>query len=136
MLRAFDAPSREECTARRPITNTPLAALTLLNDPTFIETARVLAAEALREKIADDEMRLVILCLKVLSRPPTEREVAVLAGLLKRNRAQYAADPESAAKLLKVGRAPAPADVPAVQRAAWTSVTRALLNLNETITRN
>src|SRR5438876_6193709 len=81
MLRAFDAPSREECTAQRTISNTPLAALTLLNDPSFVEAARVLAARLLREGGATDAERIHWAWRAVLSRAPSEREVAALIRL-------------------------------------------------------
>jgi hypothetical protein len=135
MLRAFDAPSREECAARRPITNTPLAALALLNDPTFVEAARVLAARALREGGATEEGRIRWAWRVVLSRAPADREVAALAGLYRRTREQYTAEPAAASELLQVGLAPVPPDLDPVAVAAWTAVTRALLNLSETITR-
>ena len=75
MLKAFDAPSREECTAQRPRSNTPLAALTLLNDPTFVEAARAFAARVLKQP-ADwsDEERIGYAVKLVLSREPDVQE--------------------------------------------------------------
>lgn len=136
MLRAFDAPSREICTAERPISNTPLAALVLLNDPTFLEAARVLAARAIHEGGADDEARLRWLWRHVLSRDATSEEIALLRELLEQDRAEYIADREAAADLLSIGLTPPPNDIDQVELAAWTSVARAVLNLNETMTRN
>ncbi len=136
MLRAFDAPSREECTAQRPVTNTPLAALTLLNDPTFVEAARVLAARILREGGSTEEARLRWAWRVAVSRAPDPRETASLARLYRSNREVYAADPAAAKALLGTGLAPVPADLDPVDLAAWTAVARALLNLSETITRN
>jgi hypothetical protein len=136
MLKAFDAPSREECTNQRPQSNTPLAALVLLNDPTFVEAARVLAARVVNEGGETDAERVAWAWRAVLSRKPNEREVAALTRLYQQNRKQYDADPAAAKKLLRVGLAPAPKDLDAAELAAWTAVARALLNLNETITRN
>ena len=131
MLKAFDAPSREECTAQRPRSNTPLAALVLLNDPTFVECSRVLAAKVL----AHDGDRLAHLFREVLARAPDDTERAVLTKLLERNRAEYRPNPTAAADVLKVGLAPAPKDADPVELAAWAAVCRAVLNLSETITR-
>jgi hypothetical protein len=135
-LLAFDAPSREMCTARRPVSNTPQAALALLNDPSQVEAARVLAGRALREGGADDDGRLSWLWRRVLSRPPAPEEAAVLAALLAKHRREFAADPDAARRLVAVGRAPADPDVDPDALAAWTSVARAVLNLDETITRD
>jgi mono/diheme cytochrome c family protein len=135
MLKAFDAPSREECTARRPVSNTPLAALTLLNDPSFVEMARVFAVRILREGSADDSRRLRWAWQTALNREPTAGELATLSTLLDESRSSFRAAPESAEKLLSVGLAPRPADLDAVELAAWTAIARALLNLHESITR-
>ena len=136
MLRAFDAPSREECTAQRPLTNTPLAALTLLNDPTFVEAARVLATRIMREGGNTPERRIRWTWRLTLSREPLDREVNALARLYVRSRDQYRADPEAANQLISTGLTPVPKDLDPVELAAWTSVSRALLNLSETINRN
>jgi hypothetical protein len=136
MLKAFDAPSREECTAQRPASNTPLAALTLLNDPSFVEAARVFAARILREGGAAEAERIRWAWRAVLSRPPAEREVAALARLYRLNREQYESDRAAAKELLRAGLAPQPNDIDVAELAAWTAVARALFNLNETITRN
>jgi hypothetical protein len=134
MLRAFDAPSREECTAQRPVSNTPLQALTLLNDPTCLEAARVLAARVLAEGKRSDSEVIVRMWRLVLVRTPEEREVGVLLRLLKASREKYA-DEDEAKKLLSVGLAPYPKDLSVTELAAWASVARVLLNLDETITR-
>jgi hypothetical protein len=136
MLRAFDAPTREECTVRRPMSNTPASALTLLNDPTFIEAARVLAVRVWEQDRLDDAGKIQWLWNEVLSRPPRESESRVLADYLADSRREYADDPEAAGQLLEVGLAPIPEAVPQQELAAWTSVCRAVLNLSESITRN
>ena len=134
MLAAFDAPSREECTASRSSSNTPLQALNLLNDPTFVEAARVLAADLAKDGSSiDDQIENAF--QRILNRLPSAEEAALLANLHADQLERYQNSPEEAAKLLKVGMNPAPADLDPVQLAAMTAVTRALLNLHETITR-
>ena len=135
-LRAFDAPTREECTAERPISNTPQAALALLNDPTFVEAARVLAARVLQEAPGNDAARLELAFRLVTSRTPDSSERTPLLELLEAHRRQYRGNPDAAQQLLKVGLAPIPAGLDNGELAAWTSVARTLLNLNEAITRN
>ncbi|HKB05687.1 MAG TPA: PSD1 and planctomycete cytochrome C domain-containing protein [Gemmataceae bacterium] len=136
MLKAFDAPTREECTAQRPRSNTPLAALVLLNDPTFIEAARAFAARVLGQGGMADADRVTFAFRETTSRPPDEVERGVLMKLLEKNRARYQADPKSAAEVIRFGLAPVPKDADPVELAAWTAVCRALLNLNETMSRN
>jgi hypothetical protein len=134
-LTAFDAPSREECTNERPRSSTPLQALVLLNDPTYVEAARVLAANVLKEGKTTPE-RITAAYRRALSRPATPEEVKVLEGLLEKHRAEFKKDPDGAQRLMKVGLAPLPANVEPAELAAWTSVARVILNLHETITRN
>jgi hypothetical protein len=134
-LLAFDAPTREECTVERPRSNTPLQALVLLNDPTYVESARVFAQRLMAEGGADAEARLRWAYGRALARKPLAQELAVLGGLLEKHRAQFAADPASADKLLTIGETPLSADLDRVELAAWTSVLRVLLNLHETVTR-
>jgi mono/diheme cytochrome c family protein len=136
MLKAFDAPSREECTAQRPISNTPLAALTLLNDPTFVEAARVFAARILREGGETTEARIRWAWREALSREPAQGEVRSLAKLYELSLAEYREDPQAAEKLLNVGMAPRPERVDGVELAAWTTVGRGVMNLSEFISRN
>ncbi|HZY88594.1 MAG TPA: DUF1553 domain-containing protein, partial [Gemmataceae bacterium] len=135
-LLAFDAPSREECTVERPRSNTPLQALVLLNDPTYVEAARALAERVLREGSASAEGRLHFAYRQVLSRHARPEEVKLLIALHERHLMQYKADPKAAAELLRVGQHPLPANADAAELAAWTSVARVLLNLHETITRD
>ena len=135
-LLAFDAPSREECTAERSISNTPKAALALLNDPTYVEAARAMAARVIAEGGKETKSRIQWAWREATSRPPSQQEAAVLEGLLKTNRQFYNENPPAAAKLLKVGLKAPPKNVDPAELAAWTSITRAILNLNEVITRN
>jgi len=142
MMKAFDAPSREECTAQRPHSNTPLAALTLLNDPTFLEAARALATRILNESQGNsDELRFDFAMQLVLNRSPDAGEVELLRTLLHDSKTYYQMHPEAAAIFVAVERlvSKASADDASsdqVELAAWMSVARALLNLDETITRN
>lgn len=133
-LLAFDAPSREEATCDRARSNIPQQALVLLNDPTYVESARVLAAAVLRQP-GDELAKLNLAFQKVTSRMPTADELAVFLELLGKHRAEYAADVAAAKQLLAVGSAPVPDDLPPSELAAWTSVARVMLNLSETITR-
>lgn len=134
-LVAFDAPSREECTVERPRSNTPLQALTLLNDATYVEAARTFAERILREG-SSTESRVRLAYRLALNRAPQAAEVKLLADLHGQHLQQYQSDPSAAAALLKVGDRPAPKDLDAAELAAWTSVARVVLNLHETITRN
>ncbi|QDS96024.1 Planctomycete cytochrome C [Roseimaritima multifibrata] len=136
MLKAMDAPSREECTAQRPRSNTPNAALVLLNDPTFLESARVLGARILIEGGESADSRIDFAYRVVLSRSPDEEERVVLKALLEATQAEYVSKPATADLLLQTGIAPIPDGLDKIELASWTAVSRALLNLNETVTRN
>ena len=135
MLKAFDASTREECAAQRARSNTPLAALVLLNDPTFVEAARVLAQRVATDGGKTDAERVAYAFRQVTSRKPDDTESRVLLKLLEKNRVAYAADPKAAAELLRIGQSPPARDMNAPELAAWTAVCRALLNLSEAITR-
>ncbi len=137
-LLAFDAPSREECIAERMVSNTPQAALALLNDPTYVEAARAFAqniaflgGESVDEKL-DWAFR------RALSRRPSMAEREILNKLLAAHRKQYLADGKAADALLGVGLSNRPegAGDEKADLAAWTSLSRVILNLSETITRN
>jgi len=134
-LLAFDAPSREECTVERPRSNTPLQALVLLNDPTYVEAARALAARMMRESDSAAPDRIRFAFRAVLSRLPSGEEQAVLMDLYQKHLDEYRADSQAADKLLQVGEVPAPPDLDRADLAAWTSVARTILNLHESITR-
>lgn len=135
-LVAFDAPSREECTVERPRSNTPLQALALLNDPTYVEAARVFAARIVKQGGNTPASKLDYAFRQALSRPPRPAEAEVLLALYENHRQQYAADAESAKRLIHSGAAPTPEDIPPEELAAWTSVARAMFNLHEMISRN
>lgn len=135
MLKAFDAPRREECTAQRPRSNTPLASLTLLNDPTFVEAARAFA-DRIMTSANDDQGRLDVAFRLAVSRSLEDFERDLLTELLVASREQYRADEASARALVSTGLAPKNDEVSVVEHAAWTTVARAILTLGETTTRN
>jgi hypothetical protein len=135
MLKAFDAPTREECTPQRQQSSTPQAALVLLNDPTFVECARVLAQRAMREAPADDEARLLFLCHEVLLREPSEDERAALRDLLRACRDLPGQNQVAADALLSVGMAPVDPGLDRAALAQWAQVARVLLNLSQFVTR-
>ncbi|MBN9122794.1 MAG: PSD1 domain-containing protein [Planctomycetes bacterium] len=133
MLTGFDAPDSNVCAVRRERSNTPLQALTLLNDTVFVEASQALAKRVLTEQKgaadADRTTRAFRLCL---GRAPTEAESERLAKLLGQFRKLTADDPDGAAKLLGTHK---PAGVPATEAAAWVALARALMNLDEFVTR-
>lgn len=135
-LLAFDAPSREECTVDRPRSNTPLQALVLLNDPTYVEAARAFAERMVLEGGGDAGSRIQFACRQALNRPASPAEVKLLSDLHQHHSKQYQRDPQAAQALLAVGDPPPVKDADAAELAAWTSVARVVLNLHETITRN
>ena len=134
MLANFDAPSREECTALRPISNTPQQALTLLNDPSFVEAARVFAQKLVASPAKSDEARLNLAYQRALGRAAKPAELASLKKFLAAQREHLQSDADEPVKLQKVGLAATPKNMDAVELAAWTSVCRVVLNLHETIT--
>ncbi len=134
-MSAFDAPSREECTAERPRSNTPLQSLVLLNDPIFVESARVFATRLLQSEATIEE-RLNDAFLSALSRPVRPAELEILTALLQKHRDEYAADPAAATALVSVGQHPQAEGIDPIELAAWTSVSRVIFNLHESVTRN
>jgi len=134
MLANFDAPSREECTANRIVSDTPQQALTLLNDPSFVEAARAFATSLLKATPTSDLKTLDAAFHRALARSPRPRESSSLIGFLDTQRKQYGEVPDDAVKLMRVGNQPAPKSQQ-VELAAWTQVCRVILNLHETITR-
>jgi hypothetical protein len=125
----FDAPNREVCVARRATTNTPLQALVLLNDPTYVEAARRLAECMMKDGGLDIGFKSAV------ARPPTGDESRILMGIHATALARFRADPESAKKLLAVGESPRDMTLNEMELAAWTTVASTILNLDETITK-
>jgi hypothetical protein len=132
---AFDATTREECTAERTRSNIPQQALALLNDPSYVEAARALALRVMKESQGEDSARIAWLWREALQRLPTDQERRALIELLVKHREEYKADLPAAQALGKMG-APVAADVDAAELAAWSSVARVVINLHEFITRS
>jgi hypothetical protein len=132
----FDAPTREECAVSRTTSNTPLQALDLLNDPIYVEAARVFAQNALARGGKSFNTELEWIFERALNRAPTAQERDVLRGLYDRSQKRFAANPAGARELVATGEAAPSPSVNAVRLAALTTVTRTVLNLHEVITRN
>lgn len=135
-LVTFDAPDRETCTVKRARTNTPLQALILMNDPTYVEAHRKLAERTLISGGASLEEKIQSLFHRVLARPATDRELATARTLLEKQFARYQQQPEAAEKLLKVGESPRSSEFSISELAAWTILAGTILNLDEAVTRN
>jgi hypothetical protein len=133
MLVNFDAPSRDECTADRSPSNSPQQALTLLNDPSFVEASHAFASRLLSEG-SDFETILDAAFEHALSRRPHSDEVESLRGLYERQLAYYREHPDEAEAFLSIGNTPTEAPN-SVELAAWSQLCRVILNLHETITR-
>ncbi|HUG20576.1 MAG TPA: DUF1553 domain-containing protein, partial [Planctomycetaceae bacterium] len=134
-LLAFDAPAREECTARRERSNTPIQALVLLNDPTYVEAARKFAERILSGDGDTFDAQLDRAYRLSLSRVPETYERELLSDLYHSNLDFYRKEPESAENLLQTGLAPMEDNMDKSELAAWTTIARTILNLHETITR-
>jgi hypothetical protein len=138
MLQIFDAPNGDSSCVRRARSNTPLQALTTLNEPLFLETARALAAHALVEGGKTDERRLSYVFRHCLSRNPSSEEVSELLAFLRKETQRFADGKLNSWDLLGANAALSPLlpkGVTAAQVAGWTAVSRVLLNLDETITK-
>ena len=133
-LSTFDAPDRETCTVRRLRTNTPLQALILMNDPTYVEASRKLAERLLTEA-RSDEKRVELAFQLALSRAPAKKEAAILLRIVQAQLAVYRKDQHAAIELLDVGEAARNQNLDAAQLAAWTVVANVILNLDETISK-
>ncbi|EKK00876.1 protein containing planctomycete cytochrome C domain protein [Rhodopirellula baltica SH28] len=139
MLANFDAPSREDCVAIRANANTPQQALTLLNDPTFIEAASELAWNMIEQK-ESDETRLRTMVRRSLQRDATSEEIERLTNFLNQQRELFLADEALSVQLTSIGQSAARhneslSQADRAEWAAWTATARIVLNLHETITR-
>jgi hypothetical protein len=131
----FDAPSREVCISRRPRSNTPLQALAALNDPVFLEAARVLAQRIMLNGGSDPEKQIDYAFRLCLARPPAKLERQRLVSLYQQQLKSFEKDPDAAEKLLSQGSAERPANLDTGKLAAWMMVGNVLLNLDEMITK-
>ena len=135
MMVTFDAAGRETCIVRETRTNTPLQALTLLNEVSFVEAARKLAERTLTSGSADRDRRLRFAFRAVLTREPSDRELTVLRRGLERHLANYREHPTEAAAVLRSGESEANASLDPIEVAAWTAVSGLILNLDEAVTK-
>jgi hypothetical protein len=137
-LATFDAPDRETCTVRRARTNTPLQALVLLNDPTYVEAARKFAERMLTEPgpsaTPDDRIRFAFRL--ATARPPRAGELAVLRNVFDGDLARFRSEPGAAVKLLSVGESPRNPSLDPAEHAAWATVASVILNLDEVLNKN
>ena len=134
-MTVFDAPDREFCTVQRSITNTPLQALTLMNDPTFVEAARRLAERVLRESEAEPAERIARVFELAAGRRPDPAEAKLLHASLEQFRRSYADEAEAARELVKVGASVADSSITVEELAAYTALANLILNLDEVITK-
>ena len=138
MLQTFDAPSGESSCVRRPLSNTPLQALTTLNEPVFLEAARALALHTLRDGGDNREQRIRYAFRRCLARQPTQAEISRLLAFLSEQKHRLAdgwVSPWDLAGYDLTERPRLPDGTTPVQLAAWTAVSRVLLNLDETISK-
>jgi hypothetical protein len=134
-LITFDAPDREKCTARRSVTNTPLQALALLNDPTYVEASRFLAARMMTQGGKTAVGRINYAFRLATGRAPDPEELAILLEQAKEALANYRQHDDEAKALLAVGASKCDARLNPKELAAWTTVAGIILNLDETITK-
>jgi mono/diheme cytochrome c family protein len=134
-MATFDAPDREKCTARRLLTNTPLQALVLMNDPTYVEAARALASRTLEEVNGNSAKRIRYAFRLATAREPEPQEVKILEQQAQQELARYRHNRAEAEKLIKVGESPIDPKLKPAELAAWTMVASTILNLDETMTK-
>jgi hypothetical protein len=133
-MATFDAPDREFCLVRRARTNTPLQALVLLNDPTFVEASRKLAERCLTAA-SDVDARIDLAFRLVLSRPPDQAERATIREILDEATKSFTEEPAAAEEYLTIGASPRDVTLPPVELAAWSAAMSVLLNLDEAISK-
>ena len=131
----LDAPSRETCVVRRGRTNTPLAALALMNDTQFFEAARKMAERMVLHGGPAPEDRITFAFRLATSRRPSEKEMKVLVGQYHEHLAEFRQDPDSARKVVEVGESKRDESLDVAELAAWTMVAGLILNLDETMTK-
>jgi hypothetical protein len=134
-MSVFDAPDREVCIVRRNSTNTPLQALTLLNDTVFVEAARKLAERVIHEGGTTPAARLTWAFRLAAGRAPNAQELSALRKSLTEMQAGYKSDEIGARALLAIGASQPDATIPVTELAAYTAVMNVILNLDEVITK-
>ena len=135
-MATFDAPSREVCTTDRALTNTPLQALVMLNDPQFVEASRFLAQRTIQEGGEDAKSRIHFVFEALTGRVPSAKEYETISARLEDELSYFRDQPQAALDYLKVGEALRDTEIDSVEHAAWTSVASLILNLSETITKS
>jgi hypothetical protein len=133
-MSTFDAGSREICQVARQRTNTPLQALALLNDVTYVEAARALATKALMES-EGDQANIQFAFFQTLARQPNTREIEILTKAYNRYRARFASNNVEAKQLIEFGDSPTTQSIDSIDLAAFTIVCSTILNLDEAITK-
>ncbi len=131
----FDASTRQTCTVKGNRTNTPLHALTTLNDPCYVESARALADRLLALPGATDRDRIEEAFARIFARPAIDAEVALLLKSIHRLKSQFSADPDAATAYLSVGEYRPTTELDVVEQAAYASLCLALLNTDEALTK-
>jgi hypothetical protein len=134
-MNILDAPSRETCTVRRERTNTPLQALMLMNDPQYVEAARVFAERVMKEGGQTEKEKLIYAFELATARQPDEEESEVLLSTFRTHLEEFNANQEAAESLIQIGELPADEGLVPAELAAWTMLTNLLLNLDEVLTK-
>ena len=132
-MQLFDVPGREVCAARRARTNTPLQALALMNDVTYVEAARALAARMIRTGGSTSADRATLGFRLVTARHPTSQELEILIRGLDRHLRTFRRDKQSAEELVRVGDSKPDPELDVAELASYTALANTLLNLDETI---
>lgn len=135
-MQIFDAPTRETCVLKRPITNTPLQALAAMNDIQMIEASRHFAERIMREGGETPESRAGFAFESATAREPNTRETSAVLGVYQDGLEKYRAAPEAAEALLSAGESKRDNTLDPADHAAWTLVASLILNLDEVLTRN
>ena len=130
----FDEAKRQTCSVRPDRTNTPLHALTTMNDITYVEAARALAQRVMKSADQDADCIETVFRLAT-SRKPTGAESRILLARLNQLKSQYASDPDEAKQLLAVGDSPRDEELDAIEHAAYTGLCSLILNLDEALTK-
>jgi len=131
-MEILNAPSREVSCVQRELTNTPLQAFVIMNDPQFVEASRQLAAIAMQQG-SDTKQRVNTISQRLLSRNMEEDEIAIIEKTLKNIQAKFKAKPAEAAKLIGVGESKPPAGLDPIELASWTIIANQVLNMDETL---
>jgi hypothetical protein len=134
-MTVFDAPDREFCVVKRSMTNTPLQALTLMNDPIYLEAARKLAERSFEQRGSTVPERLSFMFRLATGRPPTAAERDIMQKTYDRMLSEYQSDGVAASALLRIGSSAVNPAIPVAELAATAAVANVLLNTDEVITK-